>query len=1205
MMRHGKALGLLALSWFALGCQINFASGQGLAGSGPALTNPAAGTAVGSPAGTFPANLPPPVETIATPRAAPGGNAAANAVPAPIAGTDRVIEVRIEGASNVGTLPKMSTRAGTLYDPKTIEDDVRALDRTRKFVSIKPRYQTLQDGLLVTFQVVERPLLRYVKFIGMQKIGESTLKKQAELKVGDALDPHRVEEARRTLENYYHEKGFVEAYVSVVEGNKVGDKGAVFVINEGNRQKVWWTQYVGNTIATDARLNTQIQSKPGILWIGGHVDRNKIDDDIKTLTEYYRSLGFFQARISRELDVSPSGWLTLTFIIHEGPRYKVRNFSVIGNEKFNQAELLSKLQEQSGEYFDQAKLNADINAIRDLYGGQGHIFCDIDAETRFLETPGELDIVFSIKEGAVYRVGQILVDIRGSSGESSHSRERTVLNRISLRPGDIVDTRLIRADEIRLKRSGLFNNDPTKGAPPQIVVTPPEGLDEEARELARKNTSTNRNGKSRFQSPDVPTVTVIIRGTAVDAVPGTPPATVNPPAQPELRLPYHNLPLEAVPYPVTPNDAAPIPAAPSTATPSPAASHPTSRPTFWRANYTPAESTPRPSAMTPLAPSAALHPDRPRINRDFTVPDTALQRTVTPPTQTVVRFQSPDNTRWAANSTTPASTNSGIPPASPSTAYVPSNAYIPSSTVGVDRWSTPATPNANYVASGSMPYQQSATGFTPSGIMPDAYPQAGSTTGYAAQPAFYTAATNTTGQYPVQPTQYLADPATESFVGQPSGGNLTVPGYAPGTAVAPSGIAPTDPSASPWSPAINANGQPLVGGIGQPNGVPGQGAGILPQPSEPINPQQPWQVVPEGGFVDLTGIVTETQTGRLMFGVGVNSNAGVIGNIVLDEQNFDIWRPATSWNDFVSGRAWRGAGQRFRLEAAPGSQVSRYTISFQEPYLWDSPVALSMSGFYFQRGYRDWYEERVGGRFGFAYQIPYRPDLSIGTKFRIENINISNPRVTTVPELNEVVGHNDLYGFGINLAHDTRDSPFLPTEGWFAQYEVEYVTGSFDYPRATVEMRKYFTLTQRADGSGRQVLAIGGDFGISGNDTPIYDNFFIGGFSTLRGFRFRGASPRVNDVIVGGPLQLVGTVEYMVPITADDSLRAVAFCDFGTVEQDYTINSQNFRVALGGGLRISVPALGPAPIALDFATVVNDAAGDQTQVFTFFVGLGR
>ena len=126
--------------------------------------------------------------------------------------------------------------------------------------------------------------------------------------------------------------------------------------------------------------------------------------------------------------------------------------------------------------------------------------------------------------------------------------------------------------------------------------------------------------------------------------------------------------------------------------------------------------------------------------------------------------------------------------------------------------------------------------------------------------------------------------------------------------------------------------------------------------------------------LDIQVTTSEAQTGKFMFGAGVNSNAGLVGSIVLDEQNFDWQRFPSSWEDFRSGRAFRGAGQKFRIEAAPGTQVSRYMFNFTEPYLFDTPVSLDLSGYYFNRFYRDWTEQRAGGRTSLGYQ--FTPDLS-------------------------------------------------------------------------------------------------------------------------------------------------------------------------------------------------------------------------------------
>jgi outer membrane protein insertion porin family len=157
-------------------------------------------------------------------------------------------------------------------------------------------------------------------------------------------------------------------------------------------------------------------------------------------------------------------------------------------------------------------------------------------------------------------------------------------------------------------------------------------------------------------------------------------------------------------------------------------------------------------------------------------------------------------------------------------------------------------------------------------------------------------------------------------------------------------------------------------------------------------------------------------------------------------------------------------------------------------------------------------------------------------------------------------------------------------------------------------------MRQRPDGSGRHVLSFYNQFGITGDDTPIYERFYAGGFSTLRGFQFRGASPvelagsATNPdatIQVGGNFQNLSSLEYMFPLTADDMLRAVVFCDFGTVEQDVRIDWNDFRVAPGMGLRISLPAMGPAPIAIDFAVPVAYADTDERQLVQFFVGYSR
>ncbi len=340
-----------------------------------------------------------------------------------------------------------------------------------------------------------------------------------------------------------------------------------------------------------------------------------------------------------------------------------------------------------------------------------------------------------------------------------------------------------------------------------------------------------------------------------------------------------------------------------------------------------------------------------------------------------------------------------------------------------------------------------------------------------------------------------------------------------------------------------------------------------------------------------------------MVGVGVNSNAGVTGQIVIDERNFDWRQVPTSFDDILNGTAWRGGGQGFRIEALPGTVLQRYMVSFTEPYLFDMPISMSLSGFYFDRNYRDWTETRIGGRLGFGYRLTH--DLSLSLTTRAESVEVRRPRVLTVPDLNAALGKNNIFSERVSVVHDTRDIPFAPTEGHYLELAYEQVFGAFSYPRAEIDFRQYFLMRERPDGSGRHTLAFSGRLGVSGGQTPIMERFFAGGYSTMRGFDFRGATPRINDIAVGGDFRFLGSVEYLFPLTADDMLKGVVFTDFGTVEESVKIVGDDYRVTVGFGLRISIPAMGQAPIALDLGIPIARESTDDIRNFSFFIGLGR
>lgn len=358
-------------------------------------------------------------------------------------------------------------------------------------------------------------------------------------------------------------------------------------------------------------------------------------------------------------------------------------------------------------------------------------------------------------------------------------------------------------------------------------------------------------------------------------------------------------------------------------------------------------------------------------------------------------------------------------------------------------------------------------------------------------------------------------------------------------------------------------------------------------------------------YADLDIYVTETQTGRINFGGAYNSDNGIVGQFTIDEKNFDIMRWPRNFREIIDGTAWRGGGQAFRLELVPGANLERYLISISEPYLFGTDYSFSASGYLFDRAYFDWDEQRLGGRFAVGRRLT--PDLSISGGVRLESVTVDNARLTTSTELNNALGTSNLFLGNVGLVRDTRDSTVIATQGSFLSMTYSQAFGDYSFARGDVDYRRYKLLYERPDGSGRHTISVGTKLGFSGSSTPIFENYFAGGFSTMRGYDFRGASPVEGGVRVGGEFQWLNSVEYMFPITADDMIRGVLFCDFGTVEEKVEINTDNFRVAPGFGFRVNMPGggMGGAPLAFDFAFPVASADGDEEKIFSFYLGVLR
>lgn len=362
---------------------------------------------------------------------------------------------------------------------------------------------------------------------------------------------------------------------------------------------------------------------------------------------------------------------------------------------------------------------------------------------------------------------------------------------------------------------------------------------------------------------------------------------------------------------------------------------------------------------------------------------------------------------------------------------------------------------------------------------------------------------------------------------------------------------------------------------------------------------------PDSEYKDVIIRVRETQTGQAGLQVGVNSNAGVNGTVTVNQRNFDILRIPTSFDDLISGRAFRGAGQELRLTAMPGEIFQRYEATWREPYLFDSRFGLTNNFYYTSRAFNEFGETRYGGRFTLDYRFDNNPIWGASFSTRTEGVNIDSFPFDAPDRITRDAGKHFVLGLRAGINRDTRDSFLTPSTGSVLDVGFEQVLGSYTFPIATAEFTKFWTVHQARDGGWKGVLATRSSFTLMSNDAPVFERVFAGGFRSIRGFQFRGvgpvdAGPQGSLYHTGGTYAMLSTIEYQLPLMANDRVSFVAFFDHGTVSNKLTLD--DYRAAVGVGLRLKIPGMGPLPIALDFGFPVRQKDTDIKQMFSFYVG---
>ncbi len=251
---------------------------------------------------------------------------------------------------------------------------------------------------------------------------------------------------------------------------------------------------------------------------------------------------------------------------------------------------------------------------------------------------------------------------------------------------------------------------------------------------------------------------------------------------------------------------------------------------------------------------------------------------------------------------------------------------------------------------------------------------------------------------------------------------------------------------------------------------------------------------PVGDLKDVVYEVVEGKTGKLNLGVALSGEGGLSANISYSKRNFDIARPATSWDDLKSGRALTGAGQTFNvfLIRRHGDEQLRRRVRRAAPLR--HATSASSAGVRKFIGFRENYREDITGYYVRLSHPVYqtKDDSTISEAalvWRHEWNYIGDVGSSAVPGVFLFEGEHELRSLAFTIALRHVDNAAKPGNKFADQFSFEYAGGIFgsdlDFVKAILDHDQRWVMSE--DDSGRRrflTLAARVGFSEAFGDTP-------------------------------------------------------------------------------------------------------------------------
>ncbi len=391
-----------------------------------------------------------------------------------------VDSVTVEGnirQADLTILAMGGLNAGFSYTIYDIQRATKSMWATGQFKDISARVEGLVgDGsVTLVWQVDEQDLLRNVTINGLTRVDAQIVRDTTGLVAGLPYSPAAVTLAKDFIRNELANKGVPFANIED-RIERVADRGKEIIlfldVEEGRLVTIADVSFSGSTVYTDAELRGAMSVQPEGFWWwrSGSYDRDRFDEDLNvSLPSYYATRGYLDFSVTGDsLVIDPtSGKTQLQVSVEEGQQYRLRDFSIAGNNEFSTEELQLLFQpEETGlftgsgsddaEYpiFDNSAFLAATASADQRYQNEGYIYAQVAPFVRqnpIVEgEPPTVDAGWNIQEGGQAYIGR--VNIEGNE----YTWSRVIRDKIFILPGDVYSQDQILQSYQSIQSLGFF-----------------------------------------------------------------------------------------------------------------------------------------------------------------------------------------------------------------------------------------------------------------------------------------------------------------------------------------------------------------------------------------------------------------------------------------------------------------------------------------------------------------------------------------------------------------------------------------------------------------------------------------------------------------------------------------------------------------------------------------------------------------------------